>query len=143
MQEYVTELSKYLINLCMCIYTLECFLVFVEKWKNSRVIYITQNLLIFLVQLLCFADLVLVSDQFLPSLDELFARLEEEDFLTLLPELRLAFRYFTPMEISRIAARAAALHGVAPERLRRPASLDYAYGEALDAWAAKRLGAGA
>ena len=88
-------------------------------------------------------DLVLVSDQFLPSLDELFARLEEEDFLTLLPELRLAFRYFTPMEISRIAARAAALHGVAPERLRRPASLDYAYGEALDAWAAKRLGAGA
>lgn len=61
MQEYVTELSKYLINLCMCIYTLECFLVFVEKWKNSRVIYVTQNILIFLVQLLCFADLALVS----------------------------------------------------------------------------------
>lgn len=62
MQEYVTELSKYLINLCICIYTLECFLAFVEKWKSSRVIYITQNLLIFLIQLLCFADLALVSE---------------------------------------------------------------------------------
>lgn len=62
MQEYVTELSKYFINICMGVYTLECFLVFVDKWKNSRIIYITQNILIFLVQLLCFADLALVSD---------------------------------------------------------------------------------
>jgi len=86
-------------------------------------------------------DLVLVSGQFLPSLDHLFSRLEEDDFLALLPELRLAFRYFTPMEAARIARQAAALHGVSVEQLRRPAGLpgQYAYGEALDAWAAARL----
>lgn len=84
-------------------------------------------------------DLVLVSGQFLPSLDSLFARLEEADFLALLPELRLAFRSFTPSEASRIARRAAALHGVSPEVLHRPPAEHYAYGETLDAWAAARL----
>lgn len=62
MREYVTELSKYFINICMIVYTLECFLVFVEKWKDSRFIFVTQRVLIFLVQLLCFADLALVSE---------------------------------------------------------------------------------
>lgn len=86
-------------------------------------------------------DLVLVSDQFLPGLDHLLSQLEEPDFLSLLPELRLAFRYFTPMEAARIARQAAALHGVSADRLRRPAGLPglYTYGEALDAWASARL----
>ena len=86
-------------------------------------------------------DLVLVSREFLPALDHLLSRLDEEDFLALLPELRLAFRYFTPMEAARIARKAAGLHGVAVEQLRRPAGQpgQYAYGEALDAWAAARL----
>ncbi len=86
-------------------------------------------------------DLLLVSEQFLPSLDHLLSCLEEPDFLALLPELRLAFRYFTPMEASRIASRAAALHGTTAERLRRRpvAPGQYAYAEALDAWAAERL----
>lgn len=86
-------------------------------------------------------DLVLVSEGFLPALDQLFSRLEEADFVTLLPELRLAFRYFTPVESARIARKAAALHGAAPEELRRPGGLpgQYAYGEELDAWASARL----
>lgn len=87
-------------------------------------------------------DLVLVSGQFLPALDYLLSRLEEEDFLALLPELRLAFRYFTPMESARLARQAAALHGgTGQDLLRRPAAPpgQYALGEALDAWAAQRL----
>ena len=86
-------------------------------------------------------DLLLVSDQFLPSLDHLFSRLEEPDFLALLPELRLAFRYFTPSEASRIAGRAAALHGTTAEQLRRRPVLpgQYAYAESLDEWAAQKL----
>jgi len=86
-------------------------------------------------------DLLLVSSPFLPSLDHLFSQLEEEDFLSLLPELRLAFRYFTPMETARIARQAARLHGVAPERLRSAGRTpgEYARGEELDAWAAARL----
>ena len=45
------------------------------------------------------------------------------------------------MEAARIARKAAGLHGVAVEQLRRPAGQpgQYAYGEALDAWAAARL----
>ncbi|MCM1305050.1 MAG: FtsW/RodA/SpoVE family cell cycle protein [Lachnospiraceae bacterium] len=62
MREYVTELSKYFINICMIIYTLECFLAFVGRWKDSRVLFVTQKVLIFLIQLLCFADLFLVSE---------------------------------------------------------------------------------
>ena len=62
MREYVTELSKYFISICMILYTLECFLVFADKWANSRVIFITQRILIFLIQLLCFTDLLLVSE---------------------------------------------------------------------------------
>ncbi|MCM1063751.1 MAG: FtsW/RodA/SpoVE family cell cycle protein [Eubacterium sp.] len=62
MREYVTELSKYFINICMIIYTLECFLAFVGRWKDSRVLFGTQKVLIFLIQLLCFADLFLVSE---------------------------------------------------------------------------------
>lgn len=61
MQRYVTELSKYFINICMIIYTLECFLVFVDKWMNSRFIYAAQKMLIFVIQALCFVDLMLVS----------------------------------------------------------------------------------
>lgn len=86
-------------------------------------------------------DLLLIGGQFLPGLDHLLAHLEEEDFLSLLPELRLAFRYFTPMETAQIARRAAALHGVDAGELRRPPDPPglYAYGEELDAWAAARL----
>ena len=62
MQEYVTELSKYFINICMIIYTLECFLVFTGKKRITRVIYITQSILIFLIQLMCFVDMILVSE---------------------------------------------------------------------------------
>lgn len=62
MQEYVTELSKYFINICMVIYTLLCFLVFAGERVNARIIHVTQTILIFAVQLLCFADLTLVSE---------------------------------------------------------------------------------
>lgn len=62
MREYVTELTKYFISICMVIYTLECFLVFAGERLNTKVIYITQNILIFLIQLMCFADMVLVSE---------------------------------------------------------------------------------
>ena len=72
-------------------------------------------------------------------MSEILSEMEEPDFLALLPELRLAFRSFTPAEAARIARRAAALHGVSPEVLRRPPAEHYAYGETLDAWAAARL----
>lgn len=86
-------------------------------------------------------DLLLVDDGFLRQIDALLVGLEEEDFIALLPELRLAFSYFVPMETDRIARRAAELHGARGSDLRRGAvdPADYARAEALDAWAAARL----
>ncbi len=55
--------------------------------------------------------------------------------MSLLPELRLAFSYFTPMETDRIAGKAAGLHGrKAGDILRRQGigPEAYAYGEGLD-----------
>lgn len=61
MKEYVTELSKYFINICMIIYTLNCFLVFAGERVNDKLIHIVQKILIFLIQLACFTNLMLVS----------------------------------------------------------------------------------
>lgn len=86
-------------------------------------------------------DLLLVDDGFLRQIDELFCELSDADFTALLPELRLAFSYFAPMETDRIARGAAALHGA--KNLTRRAGVDaaaYARGEALDVWAAAELG---
>ena len=87
-------------------------------------------------------DLALVHEEFTVMLDGLFARLSQEEFVSLLPELRLAFSYFAPVEADRLAARAAALHGASPASIRRQRAVDvreYEYGEALDEWAAARL----
>lgn len=60
--EFVTEFSKYAIAICMALYTYECFAVFrfqgVHAEEERRSIYSRQKLLIFLVQLLCFLNLI-------------------------------------------------------------------------------------
>lgn len=88
-------------------------------------------------------DLVLLGGDFITMLDDLFACLEQEDFSSLLPELRLAFRYFTPNETQRIAKQAAALHGKQPAALLTGSMVtaaQYARGEQIDEWAAAQLG---
>lgn len=61
MREYITELSKYIIAICMALYTYECFAAFNHRTKKNENIYIRQKLLMFLIQLLCFTDLAVVS----------------------------------------------------------------------------------
>ena len=87
-------------------------------------------------------DFVFVSGEFLNLIDGLLGRLSGEEFLRLLPELRMAFGYFTPLETDRIAGRAAALHGRKKRDLltgRRVSPEEFAYGEALDAYAGERI----
>ena len=86
-------------------------------------------------------DLLLVDRDFLGQIDALLSELSEADFMDLLPELRLAFSYFVPMETDRIARQAAALHGARGRDLDRAAVDAYAYAraEGVDAWAAARL----
>lgn len=55
MQEYVIELSKYFIALFMVLYTGSCFYTFrYPVGEYSKGIFILQNILMFLVQVLCF-----------------------------------------------------------------------------------------
>lgn len=62
MQEYVIELSKYFITICMALYTYECFSIFRFREERERNgIYIRQNILMFVMQFFCFLDLALVS----------------------------------------------------------------------------------
>ncbi len=87
-------------------------------------------------------DFVFVSGAFIGLIDGLLARLSPEEFMGLLPELRLAFSYFTPMETDRIAGRAAALHGVTGREILRRRAVspeEYAYGRELDAYIERRL----
>lgn len=87
-------------------------------------------------------DFVFVSGEFLNLIDELLGRLSGEEFLHLLPELRMAFGYFTPLETDRIAGRAAALHGKKKRDLltgRKVSPEEFAYGEALDAYVEGRI----
>ena len=80
-------------------------------------------------------DLVFIGEDFLKMLDEFYGRVTEEEFMELLPELRMAFAYFTPREIDKIAAGAARLHGKGGRNiLDMPEVLPqwYSYGKEVD-----------
>ncbi len=83
-------------------------------------------------------DLIFVVGKILEMLDDFFGRVEEKEFMELLPQLRMAFAYFTPGETDKIAMRAAKLHGKGQENilLRKEIMPEwYAYGQELDAYA--------
>lgn len=82
-------------------------------------------------------DLAFVGDRFLQMLDDFLQQVPEEDFMKLLPELRMAFTYFTPGEVDRIAASAAGLHGKKREDITDKKGIPgsfYAYGRELDGY---------
>ena len=82
-------------------------------------------------------DLIFIGGQILNMLDTFLQQTESAEFMELLPELRMAFTYFTPREIDRIAEKAAALHGRSGKDIMRLKEVPpdwYAYGKELDAW---------
>ena len=84
-------------------------------------------------------DLIFIGGKFLEMLDAFFSQLEEKEFMELLPQLRMAFTYFTPAETDRIAKMAAGIHGKRGEDImqRREVMPEwYAYGRELDVYAA-------
>lgn len=81
-------------------------------------------------------DLIFIDGQLLRMLDTFLQQAGALEFMELLPELRMAFTYFTPREIDRIAEKAAALHGISGKDILRLKEVPpdwYAYGQALDA----------
>lgn len=84
-------------------------------------------------------DLVFIGSGFVRMMDDFISYVEEAEFMGLLPELRLAFRYFTPREIDQIAEQAAALHGKGRRELfalKEVSPACYAYGKELDTYTA-------
>lgn len=55
-------------------------------------------------------DIVLVGNEFINITDRLIKELGTDDFMEVLPELRLAFSYFTPYETDSIAKKAAKIY---------------------------------
>lgn len=65
MQEYVIELSKYFIAFFMVLYTASCFYTFrYPTGEHHKGIFILQDVLMFLVQVLCFLNLSLTGGDF-------------------------------------------------------------------------------
>ncbi len=91
-------------------------------------------------------DIALTDANFLRMADELMAGMEFQDFLEILPSLRLAFSYFTPSEIRHTAESAAAMHGSKAEDVLRTSAMDeelYIFGAELDREICGTLGEGA
>ena len=57
-------------------------------------------------------DIALTDTEFLNMTDELLQNMEYDDFMEILPSLRLAYSYFTPSEIQEIAQNVSSLHGM-------------------------------
>lgn len=83
-------------------------------------------------------DLIFIGGRLLGILDTFFGEVGEQEFVELLPQLRMAFAYFTPAEVDKIAKQAAELHGGKGEDIMERAEVMpqwYAYGKELDAYA--------
>ncbi len=87
-------------------------------------------------------DLIFIGGRLLGILDTFFGEVGEQEFVELLPQLRMAFAYFTPAEVDKIAKQAAELHGGKREDIMERAEVMpqwYAYGKELDAYAAGEM----
>jgi Family of unknown function (DUF5682) len=87
-------------------------------------------------------DLVFVGNSFIVMMDTFIGKLSEEDFMGILPELRMAFSYFTPREIDEIAKKAAEQHGRKGKdllALKEISPLIYKYGRELNDTVLKKM----
>lgn len=88
-------------------------------------------------------DLILMEREMLVMIDAFLGEVDEAEFMELLPQLRMAFAYFTPSETDKIAQQAAGLHRrTRRELMERDEVLPewYTYGRELDRYARGILG---
>ncbi len=86
-------------------------------------------------------DIALMDKNFLNLTDSLLSEMDYDNFMEILPSLRLAYSYFTPFEIQQIAEQAASLHG-RKDNFSEQTGLNeglYAFGEELDAEIFRKL----
>ncbi len=80
-------------------------------------------------------DVIFAWDGMIDMLDDFLQRTDYESFLKVLPQLRLAFSFFTPAEMDRLAEKVAkrfGLRGREFAQLREVTAEEYAYGKALE-----------
>lgn len=90
----------------------------------------------------CARDIIFGGNTLISIIDSMIRNTENEKFMELLPDLRLAFAYFTPSETDKIAKKAAALYGKTKKELmdlKEVLPMDYSYGKSLDSFALKYL----
>lgn len=88
-------------------------------------------------------DIVFSRSSFLLMTDELLTSMSSDDFIEILPSLRLAFSYFTPQEISETAETVAGLYDTDAVGLMYGETLDeelYVFGQKLDREIMRELG---
>ncbi len=88
-------------------------------------------------------DLILIEREMLERIDVFLGQVDAVEFMELLPQLRMAFAYFTPAETDKIAQQAANLHHkTGRELMERTEVLPewYAYGKELDTYVRHALG---
>lgn len=80
-------------------------------------------------------DVIFAWEGMIDMLDDFLLRTEYEEFLKILPQLRLAFSFFTPTEMDRLAAKVARKYGLKTaefEDLKAVSAEEFAYGKALE-----------
>jgi len=80
-------------------------------------------------------DIVFTDSSFLEMTDKLIVSMEFDDFLEILPSLRLAFSGFTPSELQLTAKAAAELHGMDSKALLNRKAVNekmFSFGEKFD-----------
>ncbi|WP_315674057.1 DUF5682 family protein [Clostridium sp. 19966] len=83
-------------------------------------------------------DVLLTKQELLKGLDNVIKNLGEEEFLSIIPDLKLSFTYFNPQEVSLIAASVADFYNYSKEELMTPADItesDIRLAQELDAFA--------
>ncbi|MBE5871617.1 MAG: hypothetical protein E7294_10210 [Lachnospiraceae bacterium] len=88
-------------------------------------------------------DILFADESILDMLDVFVRETSYENFLNLLPQLRLAFSYFTPVEMDRLAAKVAGKYGMTKKdftRLHEVSKEEYEYGKMLEEKVLKHMG---
>lgn len=87
-------------------------------------------------------DLLLVGDDYIKIIDEFIGRVDDVQFMQMLPQLRIAFGYFTPTEIEKIGGVIAGMYGMQKQEFNRLADVtpkQRQYGADLDQYVVEMM----
>lgn len=87
-------------------------------------------------------DIIFIGTAFLEMMDSFLKQVDSESFMNMLPELRMAFTYFTPGEIDQLGASVAAMYGRKKESILERVGVNpelVAYGTAVDAYVRQKM----